>query len=103
MQAMDRDLKARLLRRACDIVGGRERLAERLEVEMHSLEFWLSARATPPDRVFMSVVDIVLEDDIARAAQDRRGNVAERRLFSPLPTRMPAEILRQKSKEFDKR
>jgi len=78
---VDRELKARLLRRACDIVGGRERLAARLEVELHSLEFWLSGRATPPERVFMTVVDLVLEDDIARAAQDRRRNVVQRSAF----------------------
>ena len=78
---MDKELKARLMRRACDIVGGRERLANRLGVDAHSLEFWLSGRATPPERVFLSVVDVVLEDDVARAAQDRRKNVAERALF----------------------
>jgi DNA-binding transcriptional regulator YdaS (Cro superfamily) len=84
---MDRELKARLMRRACDIVGGRERLAKRLGVEAHALEFWLSGRATPPERVFMSVVDLVLEDDIARAAQDRRHNVVQRSVFGPWPER----------------
>ena len=85
--AVDRELKARLLRRACDIVGGREGLAARLGVEMHSLEFWLSGRATPPERVFMTVVDLVLEDDIARAAQDRRRNVVQRTVFGAWPER----------------
>jgi hypothetical protein len=86
---VDRELKARLLRRACDIVGGREQLAVRLDVELHSLEFWLSGRATPPERVFMTVVDLVLEDDIARAAQDRRRNVVQRSVFGPIPDRAP--------------
>jgi DNA-binding transcriptional regulator YdaS (Cro superfamily) len=85
--AVDRELKARLLRRACDIVGGRDGLATRLGVELHSLEFWLSGRATPPERVFMSVVDIVLEDDIARAAQDRRRNAVQRTHFGAWPER----------------
>jgi DNA-binding transcriptional regulator YdaS (Cro superfamily) len=78
---MNAELKARLIGRACDIAGGRERLAARLGVEIHSLEFWLSGRATPPERVFLSAVDLVLEDDIARAAHDRRQNVAQRSLF----------------------
>ena len=84
---MDRELKARLMRRACDIVGGRERLAARLDVELHSLEFWLAGRATPPDRIFMAVVDLVLEDDIARARQDRRQDAAQRVVVGPLRER----------------
>jgi hypothetical protein len=75
---MHRELKIRLLARACDIAGGRDRLAARLEVEPHALEFWLAGRATPPDRIFMAVVDLVLEDDIARARQDRRHDAAQR-------------------------
>jgi len=84
---MEGELKARLLRRACDIAGGRERLASRLNVEMHALEFWMSGRATPPERVFLNVVDMVLEDDIARAAQDRRRNAVQRTVFGAWPER----------------
>ena len=84
---MQGELKARLLRRACDIAGGRERLAARLDVEMHALEFWMSGRATPPERIFLSVVDMVLEDDVARAAQDRRQNVVQRNVFGVWPER----------------
>lgn len=84
---MHRELKIRLLGRACDIAGGRERLAARLDVELHSLEFWLAGRATPPDRIFMAVVDLVLEDDIARARQDRRQDAAQRVVVGPLRER----------------
>ena len=84
---MDRELKARLIQRACEIVGGRERLATRLDVEPHALEFWLSGRATPPERVFMMVVDMVLDDDVARAAQDRRKNAVQRTVFGNWPER----------------
>jgi hypothetical protein len=84
---MEGELKARVLRRACDIAGGRERLAGRLDVEMHALEFWMSGRATPPERVFLRVVDIVLEDDLARAVQDRRRNAVQRAVFGAWPER----------------
>jgi DNA-binding transcriptional regulator YdaS (Cro superfamily) len=84
---MHLELKARLLRRACDIAGGRERLATRLGVEVHALEFWMSGRATPPERVFLSVVDMVLDDDIARAAQDRRQNAVQRAVLGAWPER----------------
>ena len=84
---MHRELKARLLARACDIAGGREALAQRLDVELHALEFWLAGRATPPERVFIAVVDLVLEDDVARARQDRRKDALQRAFTGPMVER----------------
>ena len=78
---MDIDLKRKLLARGAEIAGGSERLSKRLDVEHHALEFWLSGRATPPERVFLAVVDLIADDDIARAAQDRRKNVVQRNFF----------------------
>jgi len=70
--AMDRELRVTVLRRAADITGGSSALQQRLNVEPHALELWLSGRATVPEWVFMLAVDLVVRDDIARAAQDRR-------------------------------
>jgi hypothetical protein len=69
---MDRELRVTVLRRAADIAGGPAPLRERLEVDEHSLELWLSGRATVPEWVFSLAVDMVLRDDVERAAQDRR-------------------------------
>lgn len=69
---MTRHLKRRLLERALEIAGSRAALAELLDVERHALDLWLAGRATLPDRVFVTATDMVLDDDIARAAQDRR-------------------------------
>jgi hypothetical protein len=69
---MDRELRVTVLRRAVDIVGGPSALRQRLNVEDHALELWLSGRATVPQWVFLMTVDLVVRDDIARAAQDRR-------------------------------
>lgn len=69
---MNRELRLIVLRRATDIAGGSEALRERLDVEEHALELWLAGRATVPDWVFFLAVDIVVRDDMARAAQDRR-------------------------------
>ena len=68
---MDRELRVTVLRRAADIAGGPAALRERLQVNEHSLELWLS-RATVPEWVFSLAVDMVLHDDVERAAQDRR-------------------------------
>lgn len=69
---MDRELRVTVLRRAAEIVGGSAALRQRLSVEQHALELWLSDRATVPDWVFLFAVDLIVRDDIARAAQDRR-------------------------------
>lgn len=69
---MTRHLKKKILERAAQIVGDNERLASLLEVDRHALELWLSGRATLPERVFTDAMELVLQDDIARAAQDRR-------------------------------
>jgi len=77
--AMDRELRMTVLRRAADITGGSSALQQRLGVEPHALELWLSGRATVPEWVFMLAVDLVVRDDIARAAQDRRATPREER------------------------
>jgi hypothetical protein len=69
---MDRELRVTVLRRAADIAGGSSALRQRLNVEDHALELWLSGRATVPEWVFLLAVDLVVRDDIARATQDRR-------------------------------
>jgi hypothetical protein len=71
---MNRELRTTVLRRAADISGGVSALQQRLGVEQHSLELWLSGRATVPEWIFILAVDLVVRDDIARAAQDRRGS-----------------------------
>lgn len=78
---MDGDLKRSVLERASEIAGGAERLSMRLGIDQHALDLWLSGRGTPPERIFLSLVDVVLEDDLARAAQDRRKNAIQRTLF----------------------
>jgi hypothetical protein len=81
---MDRELRVTVLRRAADIAGGSAALQQRLNVEQHALELWLSDRATVPEWVFLLAVDLVVRDDITRAAQDRR--TAPREDQGPTPS-----------------
>jgi hypothetical protein len=66
------EIQARLLHRAISIAGGEDRLATKLHVPEHGLRLWLENRARLPDYVFLVVVDLILADDEAWAAQDRR-------------------------------
>ena len=66
--------QGRMLKRAAEICGGYAVLAAHLGVSEFKIRRWLEGKAPLPDPVFLKAADIVLEDDIARAAQDRRLN-----------------------------
>jgi hypothetical protein len=67
-----RTLIPTLLSRASQIAGGWSQLAYQLGVSETRLGYWRSHRLEVPEAAFLALVDIVLRDDIRRAAQDRR-------------------------------
>jgi hypothetical protein len=69
---MNPEVRLRVLRRAAEIAGSPTNLMIQLGVDQHAWELWQSGRARVPQRVFLSAVDVILRDDIARATQDRR-------------------------------
>ena len=68
----------RVLHRACQLVGGVERLAARLRVPVPTLFRWLDGESEPPAPIFLKAVDIVMpewtDDDemLARALRAGR-------------------------------
>ena len=71
------ELQVRLVQRAVEIAGSPGQLATQLRTEEHAVRLWMNDRATIPARVFHQLVDLVLQDDVARAAQDRRARPRE--------------------------
>jgi DNA-binding transcriptional regulator YdaS (Cro superfamily) len=69
---MNPELRLHTLQRAVQIAGGMETLAARLGTDWKSVSQWAGGEAPMPERVFLEAVDLVLEDDVARSAQDRR-------------------------------
>jgi hypothetical protein len=69
---MLRELQPKLFKRAVEIAGDAAKLGTKLHVDPHALKLWSEGRATPPGRVLQVVIDLILADDLARAAQDRR-------------------------------
>jgi transcriptional regulator with XRE-family HTH domain len=63
----------RVLHRACQILGGVEELAARLRVSKTMLYRWLEGEDTPPSKIFLNAVDLVLptwgpqDDALAKA------------------------------------
>jgi DNA-binding transcriptional regulator YdaS (Cro superfamily) len=74
-------LRQQVLHRALELAGGRTLLCAMLGVSQSRLDGWLEGRLEIPDETFDAAVAMVLMDDLARAAQDRR---AEPRECEPL-------------------
>jgi hypothetical protein len=43
------------------MMGGLDRLAERLRLPERQLDYWMRDIGTPPDTVFFDVIDIIIE------------------------------------------
>jgi hypothetical protein len=77
------ELQSKLIKRAIEITGDAKKLCRQLGVNEHALQLWLDGRATAPSPVFQALIDLILEDDLLRAAQDRRSQ--------PRPTDAPPQ------------
>jgi CheY-like chemotaxis protein len=64
---LDAQTSARLLKRALAIKGSREKLAETLGVHPHDLALWLAGKSFPPQAIFESVLEIILDEKAAAA------------------------------------
>ena len=53
---------SRAVRKAAEMVGGREELARRLQVPLPELEKWILGEKKPPREVFLRVVDVLIEE-----------------------------------------
>jgi hypothetical protein len=78
-----RELQPKLFKRAVEIAGDAQRLCTKLHIDAHALQLWSEGRATPPSGILQAVIDLIVEDDLARAAQDRRQQ--------PRPQKTPEE------------
>lgn len=54
---------ARALKRAAEIVGGREQLALHLNVVPSHLELWIDGVEPTPPHIFLKAVDLISEAD----------------------------------------
>jgi hypothetical protein len=59
---MTASVYSRALRRAAELLGGREKLAKILQVPAVELDKWLAEREKPPRDVFLRVVDLILDE-----------------------------------------
>lgn len=58
------------LRRAAEILGGMEVLQKHLQVPRSELDNWLAGKSLPPKGIFLRVVDVLLNDESLREAEE---------------------------------
>lgn len=59
---------SRAVRKAAEMVGGREELARTLQVAPADVEKWILGEKKPPRELFLRVVDLLIEDSAASDA-----------------------------------
>lgn len=55
------EVHSRAVRKAAELLGGRDRLAKALDVPQEEIEKWISGKVTPPHEPFLRVVDIIVD------------------------------------------
>ncbi|HYR35913.1 MAG TPA: hypothetical protein VEQ87_16600 [Burkholderiales bacterium] len=53
---------SRAVRKAAELLGGREKLSRTLQVPLAEVEKWIADKGKPPREVFLRVVDLIIDD-----------------------------------------
>lgn len=59
-------LRLRTLARAAELLGGEKPLAIYLELPPVAVEFMIAGKTPIPERVFLQVVDLIVEQDVGQ-------------------------------------
>ena len=54
---------SRAVRKAAELLGGREKLSRTLQVPLAEIEKWLADKGKPPREIFLRVVDLIIDDN----------------------------------------
>lgn len=54
---------ARAVRKAAELIGGRDQLSRTLQVPLAEIEKWIAEKGKPPREVFLRVVDLIIDDN----------------------------------------
>jgi hypothetical protein len=54
---------SRAVRKAAEVIGGREKLARTLKVPLEEIDKWIADKGKPPRELFLRVVDLLIDDN----------------------------------------
>lgn len=72
---MRNSVQLRAIRRASEVLGGEDKLAERLGMPLSAIHLWCEGTALIPTDIFLRLVDIIVEqtiDDLTPGDQPRQ-------------------------------
>jgi hypothetical protein len=76
---MGHDVKRRVMLKALEVVGDRERLAKKLGTRKLHLDSWLAGFTEPPDELFLRAADIILDNTVADVAAAESSDAISKR------------------------
>jgi len=61
---------SRALKKAAELLGGREQLAKLLQVPAAEIDRWIADQRKPPREVFLRIVDLILDESRSGSSDD---------------------------------
>jgi hypothetical protein len=61
---------SRALQKAAEVLGGRDKLAQILQVPPAEIERWIGDQGKPPRDIFLRIVDVILDESGPAAGTD---------------------------------
>lgn len=62
---MSASVYSRAVRKAAELLGGREKLSRTLQVPSAEIDKWIAGEAKPPREIFLRIVDLILDETTA--------------------------------------
>ena len=59
---MSSSVYSRAVRKAAELLGGRDKLARTLQVPASEIEKWITEQKKPPREIFLRIVDLILDE-----------------------------------------
>jgi hypothetical protein len=60
--AMVASVYSRALRKAAELLGGREKLSKVLHIPTADIDKWIADKGKPPREIFLRIVDLILDE-----------------------------------------
>lgn len=69
---MSASVYSRAVRKAAELLGGRDQLSRTLQVPLAEIDKWIVGEAKPPREIFLRIVDLILDETSASGEAGER-------------------------------
>ncbi len=75
--AMVASVYSRALRKAAELLGGREKLSKVLHIPTADIDKWIADKGKPPREIFLRIVDLILDETGPAGSGNSAGESSE--------------------------